>query len=195
MRWGATKLQVADLAGAQPSTSAVSSIIEDTRVHDSLENNANILETKETEKEIDAEAEPSLEEGSSSDSAKSSNVQFSNTIASDTVINKEENLVAGMAFDNYDRFVDTKPGKDTLHDTVGIMYQNINPKDDNVEEEEEEENEDNEGCKRDRPRQRSFETIDFELPQCAKKLQKIRNIQTESEEEVHIIVHKSLRSN
>ncbi|KAG8289857.1 hypothetical protein J6590_095773 [Homalodisca vitripennis] len=121
MRWGATKLQVADLAGAQskkylsaieqPSTSAVSSIIEDTRVHDSLENNANILETKETEKEIDAEAEPSLEE-------------------------------RGMAFDNYDRFVDTKPGKDTLHDTVGIMYQNINPKDDNVEEEEEEENED-----------------------------------------------------
>ncbi|KAG8334400.1 hypothetical protein J6590_091414 [Homalodisca vitripennis] len=177
MRWGATKLQVADLAGAQskkslsaieqPSTSAVSSIIEDTRVHDSLENNANILETKEAEKEIDAEAEPSLEEGSSSDSAKSSNVQFSNTVASDTVkspvraawhisrevINKEENLVADMAFDNYDRFVDTKTGKDTLHDTVGIMYQHINPKDDSVEEEEEEEKEDNEGCKRDRPRQ------------------------------------------
>ncbi|KAG8307610.1 hypothetical protein J6590_016052 [Homalodisca vitripennis] len=91
MRWGVTKLQVADLAGAQslsaieqPSTSADSSIIEDTRVHDSLENNANILETKEAEKEIDAEAELLLEEGSSSDSAKSSNVQFSNTVASDT---------------------------------------------------------------------------------------------------------------
>ncbi|KAG8287608.1 hypothetical protein J6590_033178 [Homalodisca vitripennis] len=74
MRWGVTKLQVADLAGAQskkslsaieqPSTSADSSIIEDTRVHDSLENNVNILETKEAEKEIDAEAEPSLEERS-----------------------------------------------------------------------------------------------------------------------------------
>ncbi|KAG8304880.1 hypothetical protein J6590_099890 [Homalodisca vitripennis] len=84
MRWGATKLQVADLAGAQPFTSAGSSIIEDISVHDSLENNANILETKETEKEIDAEAEPSLEEGSSSDSAKSSIVQFSNAVASDT---------------------------------------------------------------------------------------------------------------
>ncbi|KAG8330800.1 hypothetical protein J6590_054919 [Homalodisca vitripennis] len=97
-----------------------------------------------------------------------------------------------MAFDNYDRFVDTKTGKDTLHDTVGIMYQDIIPKDDNVEEEEEEEIEDNGGCKRDRPRRRSFETIDFELPQCAKKLKKMSDIQTESEEEVHIIVHKSL---
>ncbi|KAG8296323.1 hypothetical protein J6590_059590, partial [Homalodisca vitripennis] len=43
-------------------------------------------------------------------------------------------------------------GKDTLHDTVGIMYQNINLKDYNVEEEEEKEY--NEGCKRDRRRRR-----------------------------------------
>ncbi|KAG8326679.1 hypothetical protein J6590_035777 [Homalodisca vitripennis] len=101
MRWGVTKLQVADLAGAQPkkslsaieqpSTSADSSIIEDTRVHDSLVNNANILETKEAEKEIDAEAEPSLEEGSSSDSAKSSNVQCSNIVTSDTVASANSN--------------------------------------------------------------------------------------------------------
>lgn len=107
------------------------------------------------------------------------------------VINKEENLVAGMAFDNYDRFVDTKTGKDTLHDTVGIMYQNINPTDDGVEEEQEED--DTERSKQDRPRRRSFEAIDFELPQYAKKLKKISNIQTESEEEeINIIVHKSL---
>ncbi|KAG8330809.1 hypothetical protein J6590_054928 [Homalodisca vitripennis] len=78
----------------------------------------------------------------------------------------------GMAFNNYGRFVDTKTGKDTLHDTVGIMYQNINLEDDNVEEEEEGGKEDNEGCKCDRPRRRSFETIDFELPQYAKKLKK-----------------------
>ena len=29
----------------------------------------------------------------------------------------------GIAWDNFDRFVETKSGKDTLHDTVGIAYQ------------------------------------------------------------------------
>ena len=41
------------------------------------------------------------------------------------VINKTENLSVGIAYDNFDRFVDTKTGKDTLHVTVGIIYQNI----------------------------------------------------------------------
>lgn len=27
-----------------------------------------------------------------------------------------------IAYDNYDRFVETLCGKDTLHDTVGIIY-------------------------------------------------------------------------
>lgn len=31
-----------------------------------------------------------------------------------------------VAFDNYDQYVETETGKDTLHDTVGIAYQNIN---------------------------------------------------------------------
>lgn len=30
-----------------------------------------------------------------------------------------------VAFDNFDRYVETASGKDTLHDTVGIVYQNI----------------------------------------------------------------------
>lgn len=94
-----------------------------------------------------------------------------------------------MAFDNHDRFVNTQTGKDTLHDTVGIMYQNIYPKDDDVEEEEEENTGDS---KLNKSRRRSFETIDLELPQCAKKLKKTTNIQTESEDELNIIVHKSL---
>ncbi|CAG9763477.1 unnamed protein product [Ceutorhynchus assimilis] len=34
-------------------------------------------------------------------------------------------LCTGVAFNNFDRFVDTRTGKDTLHDTVGIIYQNI----------------------------------------------------------------------
>ena len=29
-----------------------------------------------------------------------------------------------LSFDNYDRYVETLTGKDTLHDTVGIAYQN-----------------------------------------------------------------------
>lgn len=38
---------------------------------------------------------------------------------------KMPNLCSGLAFDNYDRYVETASGRDTLHDTVGIMYQNI----------------------------------------------------------------------
>lgn len=33
-------------------------------------------------------------------------------------------LSTHLAFDNFDRFVETSSGKDTLHDTVGIVYQN-----------------------------------------------------------------------
>jgi hypothetical protein len=35
------------------------------------------------------------------------------------------NLSTGLAYNNFDRFVDTTTGKDTLHDTVGIIIQNI----------------------------------------------------------------------
>lgn len=38
---------------------------------------------------------------------------------------KKPNLCTGVAYDNFDRFVETTSGKDTLHDTVGIVYQNI----------------------------------------------------------------------
>lgn len=31
----------------------------------------------------------------------------------------------GVEFDNYDRFTETLTGKDTLHETVGIIYQDI----------------------------------------------------------------------
>ncbi|GFW80338.1 uncharacterized protein TNCV_2944711 [Trichonephila clavipes] len=34
-------------------------------------------------------------------------------------------VFTGVAYDNFDRFVETTNGKDTLHDTVGIIYQNI----------------------------------------------------------------------
>ena len=36
-------------------------------------------------------------------------------------------LCSEMAFDNFDRYVETDTGKDILHDTVGIAYQDISP--------------------------------------------------------------------
>ncbi|CAH0731407.1 unnamed protein product, partial [Brenthis ino] len=38
---------------------------------------------------------------------------------------RSKNLCTGVAYDNFDRFVDTSSGKDTLHDTVGIIFQDI----------------------------------------------------------------------
>lgn len=38
---------------------------------------------------------------------------------------RRPNLCTGVAYDNFDRFVDTRSGKDTLHDTVGIIFQNV----------------------------------------------------------------------
>lgn len=40
---------------------------------------------------------------------------------------RKPNLSTGVAFNNFDRFVDTLTGKDTLHDTVGIIFQDILP--------------------------------------------------------------------
>ncbi|CAG9812927.1 unnamed protein product [Phaedon cochleariae] len=37
----------------------------------------------------------------------------------------KNDLHTGVAFDNFDRFVETTTEKETLHDTVGIIYQNI----------------------------------------------------------------------
>ena len=34
-------------------------------------------------------------------------------------------LSTELAFDNFDRYIETLSGKDTLHDTVGIAYQDI----------------------------------------------------------------------
>ena len=48
----------------------------------------------------------------------------------------DANLGTGVAFDNYDEFVETLSGKDTLHDTVGIAYQVIPKKNELVESEE-----------------------------------------------------------
>ena len=38
-------------------------------------------------------------------------------------MNRSPNVATGLAFDNFDRFVETLSGRNTLHDTVGIAYQ------------------------------------------------------------------------
>ncbi|GFW34878.1 paired amphipathic helix protein Sin3b [Trichonephila clavipes] len=46
------------------------------------------------------------------------------SICPETIV-KSPLMCTGVAFDNFDHFVETKSGKDTLHDTVGIIYQNV----------------------------------------------------------------------
>lgn len=46
------------------------------------------------------------------------------TLPNGLIANHPE-LRTHLAFDNYDRYVETSTGKDTLHDTVGIVYQNM----------------------------------------------------------------------
>lgn len=71
-------------------------------------------------------------------------------------------LCTGVAFDNFDRFVETNTGKDTLHDTVGILYQNIDLNDDNSSLCE---NVDNDTAESPVPkRRRTFDAIAPELP-------------------------------
>lgn len=41
------------------------------------------------------------------------------------LVSQNSNLRTHVAFDNFDKYVETTSGKDTLHDTVGIVYQNI----------------------------------------------------------------------
>lgn len=39
-------------------------------------------------------------------------------------IETDKNLIAGVAWDNYDRYVETVNRKCSLHNTVGICFQN-----------------------------------------------------------------------
>lgn len=91
---------------------------------------------------------------------------FSSSLRSDVCpegIVRSRNLCTGVAFNNFDRFVDTTSGKDTLHDTVGIIFQNI---DNSIEHE----NEDNSAdistadlSNSSKKRRRTFDAITHEL--------------------------------
>lgn len=43
------------------------------------------------------------------------------------LVSNDPSLRTHVAFDNFDKYVETTSGKDTLHDTVGIVYQNVVP--------------------------------------------------------------------
>lgn len=45
---------------------------------------------------------------------------------------RRRGLSTGVAYNNFDRFVDTSTGKHTLHDTVGIIFQDIQMHEHNV---------------------------------------------------------------
>lgn len=40
-------------------------------------------------------------------------------------LSRSKNVCTGLALNNFDRFVDTPSGKDTLHDTIGIIFKKI----------------------------------------------------------------------
>ncbi|XP_071577053.1 uncharacterized protein [Temnothorax nylanderi] len=79
------------------------------------------------------------------------------------------NLDIGLAWDNFDRFVDTSSGKDTLHDTVGIVYQNI-PRDGEITIfNDDSHNEDAVVSLQNTRKRRMFEPINVDFPRDAKK--------------------------
>lgn len=79
------------------------------------------------------------------------------------------NLCTGLAFNNFDRFVDTTTGKDTLHDTVGIMYQNIVERPPSVPRVIAQNPDDNEPSTSAKRRRRTFDEVTFELQSYNKK--------------------------
>ena len=80
----------------------------------------------------------------------------------------------GLAFDNYDCFVETLSGKDTLHDTVGIAYQLVSDNADNCQLSVENENEIvTPGTKR--KRRRAYESPAIEIEPYRKKTKMMQN--------------------
>lgn len=92
-------------------------------------------------------------------------------------IELKPNLCTGVAFDNFDRYVDTHTGKNTLHDTVGIIYQNIDNtlnSETNMDTDETDSNSDETDCNtlalnKKRKRRIVFDAYIPELPACIKR--------------------------
>ena len=94
------------------------------------------------------------------------------SLCSSNIIMKN-GLHTGVAFDNFDRFVETTNGKQTLHDTVGIIYQDVSEdKNDQAIQIESAENSSR------RKRRRTFDVIIPDLEPVAKKLKYVGQLKS-----------------
>lgn len=73
---------------------------------------------------------------------------------------RSPNLCTGLAFNNFDRFVDTHSGKYTPHDTVSIIFQNI---DESASDERNFANNNQDENTGSRKRRRAFDAVTFKL--------------------------------
>ncbi|KAG5865424.1 hypothetical protein JTB14_004463 [Gonioctena quinquepunctata] len=83
-------------------------------------------------------------------------------------VHLRDDLHTGVAFDNFDRFVETIDGKDTLHYTVGIIYQDV------CEDVEQQNPADDTG--RSRKRRRTFDTSIPDIQPFSKRLKSISGL-------------------
>ena len=86
-----------------------------------------------------------------------------------TLLGMSLNVSAGVAWDNFDRLVETKSGKDTLHNTVGIAYQVLDNSQPNILENNQERKNSNENTKL-KKRKRSYRPSDLTIRSYRKKL-------------------------
>ena len=86
-----------------------------------------------------------------------------------TLLGMSLNVSAGVAWDNFDRLVETKSGKGTLHNTVGIAYQVLDNSQPNILENNQERKNSNENTKL-KKRKRSYRPSDLTIRSYRKKL-------------------------
>lgn len=67
---------------------------------------------------------PGIEELETESSFHRDQVHFESSLCP-KIIKKSPNQCDGVVYDNCDRFLETRSDKDTLRNTVGIIYQNI----------------------------------------------------------------------
>ncbi|CAG9814716.1 unnamed protein product [Phaedon cochleariae] len=85
-------------------------------------------------------------------------------------IAQSTDLCIGVAFDNFDGFVETSSGKDTLHDTVGIIFQNVSDTCNDDTQESANDNAEGSTDKSSTKRRRSFEAFHPELIPYSRRL-------------------------
>ena len=94
-----------------------------------------------------------------------------------------------VAWDNFDRVVETKTGKDMLHETVGIAYQALNNSQHNILEDNRERQVSNKNTKL-KKRKRSYSTLDVIITPYRKKLKFVEHCMLELNDSRHLKYEK-----